>query len=129
MAEDRNASAILDAAHELIAAAWDDEVDVAILLEELGDGGARGKELNGVFGDGGRRQRGGDDGRDGDESVGGFGAAFEDGDVAGFERERGDVGDYFGSGFEDDEEYADWAGDAREGEVRVEEGAEGGFAD
>jgi hypothetical protein len=61
--------------------------------------------------------------------VGGLAAAFENSGIAGFDGEGGDVRDDFGTGFEDDEEDADGAGDAVEEEIVVELCAEGDLSD
>jgi hypothetical protein len=49
--------------------------------------------------------------------------------VAGFDGERGDVGDDFGAGFEDDQEDADGACDAGQDQVVVQQCRCRGFVD
>lgn len=86
-------------------------------------------ELETGRGHGGRGEGFGDEGCDCGEAVRRLAAAFEDGGVAGFEGQRGDVGDDFWAGLEDDEEHADGARDAGEGEIVVQQGAGGDFVD
>jgi len=64
VAEDGDACVVFDVADEAVGAPGDDEVDVAVLLEERIDDVAGGDELNGVVGDGGGLEGGGDDGGD-----------------------------------------------------------------
>jgi hypothetical protein len=109
---------------QVVGAPGDDEVDVFAEFEEGVDGVAGGDELDGGVRDGGGGQRAGDDGGDGPEGFGGFFAAFEDGGVAGFDCQGGDVGDDFGAGFEDDQEDADGACLTLEDESVVEFGFE-----
>jgi hypothetical protein len=82
VAQDGNLGRILDVPNELVAASWDDEVDVLVEGEELGDDVAGRDELDGALGDLGLVEGVGDYGGDGDEGVGGFLAALEDGGVA-----------------------------------------------
>lgn len=82
VAQDGNLGRILDVPNELVATSWDDEVDVLVEGEELGDDVAGRDELDGALGDLGLVEGVGDDGGDGDEGVGGFLAALEDGGVA-----------------------------------------------
>ncbi|KFY56877.1 hypothetical protein V497_05905 [Pseudogymnoascus sp. VKM F-4516 (FW-969)] len=79
VAEDGDLSRRLDEADEIVGAARDDEVDVLVQREELGDHVAGFDELDGVVGDLGCGEGGGDDGGDGDEGFGGFFAAWGDG--------------------------------------------------
>lgn len=51
VAQDGDLGALLDEADELVGAAGDDEVDVAVEVEELGDDVAGGDELDGAVGD------------------------------------------------------------------------------
>lgn len=72
VAEDRDLSRRLDEADQLVGAARDDEVDVLVQREELGDHIAGLDELDGVVGDGGGGEGAGNYGGDGDEGFGGF---------------------------------------------------------
>lgn len=78
MAEDRDARVVFDVADEAIGAAGDNEVDIAVLLEERVDDVAGCDELNGVVGHGGAVEGGGDDGGDCGEGGGGFFATWEE---------------------------------------------------
>jgi hypothetical protein len=55
--------------------------------------------------------------------------SLENGGVTGFDGERGDIGDDFGAGFENDEQDADGARDAGQGQVVVQECLCSGFVD
>lgn len=72
VAEDGDLGRRLDEADELVGAARDDQVDVLVQGEELGDYITCFDELDGVVGDGGRGEGGGDYGGDGYEGLGGF---------------------------------------------------------
>ena len=76
MAEDGDLSRRLDVANELVGAPRDDEVDVLVQCEELGDHIAGFDELDGVVGDAGVGEGTGDYGGDGDEGLGGFLASW-----------------------------------------------------
>lgn len=76
VAEDGDLGRGLDEADQLVGAARDDEVDVLVQGEELGDHVAGFDELDGVVGDLGGGEGGGDDGGDGDEGFGGFFASW-----------------------------------------------------
>ena len=64
MAEYGNAGVVFDVADEAVGAAGDDEIDVAVLLEERVDYVAGRDELEGVVGDGSGLKGVGDDGGD-----------------------------------------------------------------
>ena len=51
MAEDGDLGSLLNEADKLVGAAGDDEVDVAVEVEELGDDVAGGDELDSAVGD------------------------------------------------------------------------------
>lgn len=70
MAEDGDLSRRLDEADQLVGAARDDEVDVLVQREELGDHIAGLDELDGVVGNGCRGEGARDYGGDGDEGLG-----------------------------------------------------------
>ena len=53
--------------------------------------------------------------------MGGFFTALEDGGVAGFDGKGRDIGNDFGTGFEDDQQDTDGAGDSGQKEVVVQE--------
>ena len=129
VAEHGDLGVVLDVAHQLVGAARDDQVDVAVEGEQLGDDVAGGDELDGAVGDPCPRQSVRDDPRNGDERLGRLLAALEDGGVARLDGQRGDVGDDLGTGLEDDEQHTDGAGDALEIEAVVEAGSEGDLAD
>ena len=129
VAEDGDLGVLLDVAHQLVGAAGDDEVDVAVEGEQLRDGLARGDELDGGIGDLGLGQGVGDDGADDHEGFRRLLAALEDGRVAGLNGQSGDVGDYFGTSLEDDEQHADGAGHALQLEIVVQLGTKSDPAD
>lgn len=83
VSEDGDLGGLLDVADQVVGASGDDEIDVAVLGEELGDHISGGHELDRRVGDLGLLQGGGDDLGDGDEGLGGFFSAWFAGSVDG----------------------------------------------
>lgn len=100
----------LDVPDELVRAAGDDEVEMLVEGEELGDDVARRDQLDCRIRDQGLLQRCRDDGRDGDEGFGRLLAALEDRCVARLDGQRGNVGDDLRASLEDDKQNTNGAG-------------------
>mmetsp|Transcript_13638 Transcript_13638/g.35193 ORF Transcript_13638/g.35193 Transcript_13638/m.35193 type:complete len:227 (-) Transcript_13638:113-793(-) len=106
MPQHRDLGVVLDVAHELARAARDDEVDVGVELEEVGDLVARGDELHERAGQAAGVQRVGDDGVQGPVGVRGLLAALEQQAVAAADGQRRDLGQRVRAGLEDDHQHA-----------------------
>jgi hypothetical protein len=112
MAHDGHAGVALDRTHQLVAAARDDEVDEAVLIQQRGDLVARLHRLHEVARQARAAEGLGDEAREHGGRVRRLAAALENGGVARLDGERGNVHHDLGARLEDAEQHADGAGDA-----------------
>ena len=126
VAEDGDGRVGHDVADEFVGAAGDDQVDLVVEGEHVGDVLAGFEQVQEARGQAGGGACAGDGVGEDAVGVGRFGAALEEAGVAGFEAEGGDLDEGVGAGLEDDADDADGAGDAVELEVGVHfDGGEG----
>src|SRR5205823_1553725 len=94
---------------ETFTAARDDEIDEAVELQQVADGGPvrRGDELHRVLGQSLRRQRLLEDAVQGGVRVESFFAAAEDDGVAALDAQAGGIDRDVGTGFVDEEDHAE----------------------
>lgn len=112
MSHDRNASLVLDAGHQLVAATGHDEVDVLVLREEGRDLRASRDSLHERRRDRRLGERLGDDLRQKRRRLDTLLAALQNGRVTRLDRERGNVHNDLRTRLEDDKQHAHRAGDA-----------------
>ena len=119
VAEDRDGRVVHDVADELVGAAGDDQVDLLVEGEHVGDVPAGFEQVHPAGGQAGGFAGAGDGVGEDAVGVGRFGAAFEQEGVAALEAEGRDLHQGVRAGLEDHADHADRAGDAVELEALI----------